>query len=264
VTRTGVGELRNSLNDPLSDTFFGCCILNLSEFFLPASTVAWPPIGTDIIMAQWTPQSKIIIETYNPDWVTEFNTIKTSVEAALKGTAYTSIEHVGSTSVPGLAAKPVIDIDIIVAHRSDVDPVINAITSNLGYEYIGEMGIIDRHAFRLRGAVPPRNLYACVDGSVSLRNHLGVRDLLRENEALKEEYGNVKKDLAGRVKDIDEYIEGKSEILQKILKQAGVLSKEELDAIEKANLGDVMRVERRKVNPSGSAVGVGEVGEPAG
>jgi GrpB-like predicted nucleotidyltransferase (UPF0157 family) len=214
-------------------------------------------------MAQWTPQSKITIETYNPDWATQFQTIKTSVEAALKETAYASIEHVGSTSVPGLAAKPVIDIDIIVAHRSDVGPVIKAITSNLGYEYIGEMGITDRHAFRLRGADPLRNLYACVDGSVSLRNHLGVRDLLRRDEALREEYGNVKRDLAGRVKDIDEYIEGKSEILQRILKLAGVLTEDELDAIDRANVGDIMRGERRKVSPPKSIEDVAKVREPA-
>jgi GrpB-like predicted nucleotidyltransferase (UPF0157 family) len=200
-------------------------------------------------MATWTPQSKIIIEQYNPEWITQFTTLKAALEAALVGTTYISIEHVGSTSIPNLDAKPVIDIDIIVANRADVQPIIQAITSNLGYEYIGEMGIIDRHAFRLRGAVPPRNLYVCVEGSISLRNHIGVRDVLRRDEKLREEYGRVKTELAGRVKDIDEYIEGKSLILQKILKKAGVLTQEELDEIERANEAEGFREERRKVNP---------------
>jgi GrpB-like predicted nucleotidyltransferase (UPF0157 family) len=138
-------------------------------------------------MTTWTPQSKITIEPYNPEWVTQFSTIKASLEGARDGTKYKSIEHVGSTSVPNLAAKPVIDIDIVVTSRADVQPIVLAITSNLGYEYIGEMGIIDRHAFRLRGAVPVRNLYVCVEGSASLRNHIGVRDVLRRDEELREE-----------------------------------------------------------------------------
>jgi GrpB-like predicted nucleotidyltransferase (UPF0157 family) len=214
-------------------------------------------------MANWTPQTKIIIESYNPEWITQFNTIKAELEVALNNTTYISIEHVGSTSIPNLDAKPVIDIDIIVGSRADVQPIVRAITSKLSYEYIGEMGIIDRHAFRLRGAVPSRNLYVCVEGSKSLRNHLGVRDVLKGDAELRDEYGRVKRELAARARDIDEYIEGKGGILQRILKKAGVLTQEELDEIARANDAEAFREERRKVNLVVVGKGGGEAEEKA-
>jgi GrpB-like predicted nucleotidyltransferase (UPF0157 family) len=188
---------------------------------------------------------------YNPEWAHQFNSLKAELEQALTGLNYTSIEHVGSTSVPGLTAKPVIDIDIIIPDPSSLPPIITALATTLSYEYFGEMGIVDRHAFRCRGAVPTRNLYVCIVGSMSLRNHLGLRDVLRRDESLREEYGRVKVALIeGGVRDIDAYIAGKSEVLQRILKESGRMTESELEEIEKANRGDQWRKERVKVNPA--------------
>jgi GrpB-like predicted nucleotidyltransferase (UPF0157 family) len=134
------------------------------------------------------------------------------------------IEHVGSTSVPGLAAKPIIDVDIVVPEAA-VDAAISALAA-IGYEPLGEMGIPRRWVCRAPDGEIRTNTYVVVDGSLSLRNHLAVRNVLRDDEALRAEYAEVKKRLARQVDDIDEYVEAKSAVLQRILEQAGITDDE--------------------------------------
>lgn len=184
----------------------------------------------------------VVVVPYDPRWPEEFEAIRADLARALEGVAVKSIEHVGSTSIPGLPAKPVIDIDIIV-DRPTVAAAIEALTAWGGYEYRGELGIPDRHFFRATDTTnttatttrPKRNVYVCVDGSASLRNHLGVREVLRNDAALREEYGNVKIELAKKVADLPEYVKGKSDVIQKILAKAGI-SQEERDDIRTLNL----------------------------
>ena len=177
--------------------------------------------------------AKVTVEPYNPLWTTQFSTIQTVLSAHLSSIPIISVEHVGSTSVLGLAAKPIIDIDIIVA-REHLQPAIDRLTSK-GFTYLGELGIRDRHAFRDPDQDPKRNVYICVEGATQTRNHLGVRDTLRRNPELRDEYADVKLALAERGANIVDYIEAKTHILQKILREANVLTEEELHAIEMAN-----------------------------
>ena len=88
-----------------------------------------------------------------------------------------AIEHVGSTAVPGLAAKPVLDCDIVVAEQ-DVAAGSRALTG-LGFTPLGELGIPLRWAFKEPKRLAGTNTYLVVAGSLSLRNHLAVRDSLR-------------------------------------------------------------------------------------
>lgn len=176
----------------------------------------------------------VTVKPYNPAWATEFQEIKTRLESFLDGTPYKSIEHVGSTSVPGLAAKHVIDIDIIVL-PSQLQPVIDALVTNGNMYNAGEMGIPDRHVVRDMIQDPPRHIYVCIEGAASLRNHLGIRDTLRQNAELRDEYGAVKLELAEQGINIIDYVEAKSKVIQKILLVAGVLTEEELKAVELAS-----------------------------
>jgi RimJ/RimL family protein N-acetyltransferase len=146
-----------------------------------------------------------------------------------------SIEHVGSTSVPGLAAKPIIDIDIIVA-REHVRSANDALVTNGKFDYLGELGIPDRHVFKDPNQTTPRNIYVCIDGVAQTRNHLGLRNTLRANAQLREEYARVKLDLAAKGTNIIDYTEAKGAVIQKILKASGMLNEEELAAIEKINV----------------------------
>lgn len=186
---------------------------------------------------------RVEVVPYSPQWTLDFDRLETSIEAALDGLEYTSIEHVGSTSVPGLCAKPIIDIDIIVASEADVKPAIEALSrsKDANYAFAGEMGIPGRYVMLDRETQPRRNLYICLDGCVALRNHLGVRKALREDKTLRDEYAAAKRTLAAReLEDIDEYVEGKSDVLQKILRRAG-LSEEETEGIKDNNRRDFQR-----------------------
>lgn len=115
-------------------------------------------------------------------------------------------------------------------------PLAIAALEKSSYIYYGTWGIPDRHAFRKAGQEPAVNLYVCVEGSLSLRNHLSLRDLLRTDEALREEYGAVKMDLATKEWDnVNAYSVAKNEIVGKLLAQAGMEEKELAD-IESVNV----------------------------
>lgn len=184
--------------------------------------------------ASYGRQVKIRVVDYDPQWRTTFLDLQARYERVLDdaGVRWKAIEHVGSTSVEGLAAKPVIDIDIVVAAQ-DVEATSVALEA-VGYEPLGEIGIEDRWAFRAPTDVPRTNTYVVVEGSLALRNHLGVRMVLRNNPELRDSYASVKRALAESTDDIDSYLAGKSEILSRILEQAG-LSNDELLTISKAN-----------------------------
>ena len=80
---------------------------------------------------------RVVVEEYKQEWAIQFENIKEELEQILIGIPYITIEHVGNTSVPGLAAKPVIDISII-SKRTDVEAAIQALTAKGGYAYMGE------------------------------------------------------------------------------------------------------------------------------
>ncbi|MCL2795146.1 MAG: GrpB family protein [Microbacteriaceae bacterium] len=131
-----------------------------------------------------------------------------------------AIEHVGSMSVPGLAAKPIIDCDIVV-DAAHVDAA-SAVLIALGFTLLGELGIPQRWAFAEPERMAGTNTYVVVADSLALRNHLAVRDTLRADSALRDEYGSVKKRVAARSRDIYDYGPGKNAMVQRILKAAGM------------------------------------------
>lgn len=174
----------------------------------------------------------IVVVDYDPQWPQAFATIRDTLRAALAGVSVVAIEHVGSTSVPGLAAKPIIDVDVIV-ERSQVDAAATALES-AGYAPLGDLGIADRYAFSAPDGSIRQNTYVTVDGCLSVRNHLGLREVLRNDAALRDEYGAVKQRLADETDDIDVYLDGKTDVVRRVLAKAGLTSVE-LDEIEDSN-----------------------------
>jgi GrpB-like predicted nucleotidyltransferase (UPF0157 family) len=169
---------------------------------------------------------------YDRRWPAILAALKASIWPAVADVA-TKIEHVGNTAVPGLAAKPVIDIDVI-ATASTLPSVIERLTA-IGYVHRGDLGIAEREAFLAPEFSPRRNLYAVVENSVSLRNHLAVRDYLRAHPGAAESYGALKRRLAAAHPDnIDAYVAGKSDDLARILLAAG-LTPDEVASIYAAN-----------------------------
>jgi GrpB-like predicted nucleotidyltransferase (UPF0157 family) len=174
----------------------------------------------------------IVVVDYDPLWPQAFATIRDALRVALAGVPVIAIEHVGSTSVPGLAAKPIIDIDVIV-DRSHVDDA-SAALEVVGYTPLGDLGIANRYAFTAPTGSIRQNTYVTVDGCLSVRNHLGLRDVLRNDADLRDAYSAVKRRLADATDDIDMYLDGKSEVVRRILGRAG-LTVSELDEIEGKN-----------------------------
>jgi GrpB-like predicted nucleotidyltransferase (UPF0157 family) len=168
----------------------------------------------------------ILVVDYDPSWPQRFEQLQDELSEALtsRGVPFVGIEHVGSTSVPGLAGKPVIDCDIIVGAK-DV-PAGSRVLIALGFTPLGELGIPQRWAFKEPDRLPNTNVYVIVGGSLSLRNHLALRDALRADSTLREKYAEVKRRVASTARNIDEYVAGKNEMIQEILAAAGLTEQE--------------------------------------
>lgn len=168
----------------------------------------------------------IEVVDHDPGWAEDFVLLRDTYRAAFRaaGVVVGSIEHVGSTAVPGLVAKPVIDCDVVV--REDQVAAASDVLVGLGFEARGEQGIPQRWAFVAPPDLPRTHTYVVVAGSLALRNHLGVRDVLRRDRALREEYARVKRALAATAPDTDAYVAGKSAVVQRLLEAAGLTAAE--------------------------------------
>jgi GrpB-like predicted nucleotidyltransferase (UPF0157 family) len=174
----------------------------------------------------------IEVVPYDDAWPMRFARIRADLHGALAGVPVLDIEHVGSTSVPGLAAKPVIDVDVVVS-RGALDDAIAAL-ERIGYRHRGDLGIPARHSLAEPDDGIRRNVYVVVDGSLALRNHRAIRDALRADPDLRSAYGELKARLAGELDSIDEYVERKTAFLVGILEAAGFTA-DELEEIREAN-----------------------------
>ena len=174
----------------------------------------------------------VVVVDYDETWPGAFEALRQPVSAALQGLAL-SIEHVGSTAVPGLAAKPVIDMNVVVA-APDLLQAIERLSA-LGYEHRGDLGIPLREAFRAPPGSRRHHLYLCPSHSPALANHLAFRDSLRRDIALAREYGQLKRRLAEKFSDdMEGYVEGKTAFVVGVLARAG-FAKSAIADIEKRN-----------------------------
>jgi GrpB-like predicted nucleotidyltransferase (UPF0157 family) len=177
----------------------------------------------------------ITVVDYDPEWPGRFDGLRHEYAAAMDaaGVAWVAIEHVGSTSIPRLAAKPIIDCDIVVAEK-DVAAATDVLTG-LGFVPLGELGIPQRWAFKEPARLAGTNTYVTVEGSLSLRNHLAVRETLRSNPDLRDRYAAIKRQIAAAAANIDEYGKGKNALIQEILTVAGFTEAERV-AIDTAQV----------------------------
>jgi len=170
---------------------------------------------------------------YDPAWPETFAGLRSRIWPALRSVAL-AIEHVGSTAVPGLAAKPIIDIDVIVASAAPVAPAIERLAP-LGYVHRGNLGIAEREAFASPAGFAAHHLYVCVQGSLAVANHLTIRDYLRRHPQAALTYGRLKQQLAQQLAgDRDGYNNGKTDFVLAVLRDAG-WPEEALTTIEAAN-----------------------------
>jgi len=160
---------------------------------------------------------KVEVIPYDEKWKTEFEKIKQELLTIL-GICIVSVEHVGSTSVEGLAAKPIIDIDIVIKDYNSFEDVKDRL-SQVGYIHEGDLGIKERHSFKYtnKPCLMKHHLYVCPAYSEALKMHLAFRDYLRTNQKDRDWYAKVKMCAAKHYpEDIDGYMKAKTSCIIEI------------------------------------------------
>lgn len=150
------------------------------------------------IFPRITVSEPIVISEYNPQWLRMFEEERARIVAALYEIS-AQVEHMGSTSVPGLAAKPIIDIMVIVENEHDAIRAITPLVL-LDYECRGEMEIPGRLYFR-RGMPRSHQIHLYPSGHVEIERHLLFRDYLRTHSDTAQEYAKLKYLLAGQYRN---------------------------------------------------------------
>ncbi len=160
-------------------------------------------------------RAPVELEDYDPEWPELYRLEEGKIRSAL-GERALRVEHAGSTSVPGLAAKPVIDIVLEVADTND-EPAYVPGLEEAGYVLrIREPDWFEHRL--LKGIDPSVNLHVFPSGCPEVERMMGFRDHLRGNEADRELYERAKRELAARTwEHVQNYADAKSEVVQAIL-----------------------------------------------
>ena len=168
--------------------------------------------------------SKVMVVPYTPSWKSDFEKIKKEIENAI-GDLALAIEHVGSTAVEGMYAKPCIDIDVVIKDYSVFDSVAEKLKT-IGYIHEGDLGIKNREAFKYEDKphLQHHHLYVCPQNSEELNRHITFREFLKNNPEYAKKYSVVKSEAAKLYPDdINKYIEYKSGYIEEIYKLCGLL-----------------------------------------
>lgn len=159
--------------------------------------------------------NKIVVATYNPNWPKLFEIEASKIKEAL-GTNCIAIHHIGSTAIPGLSAKPIIDILPVVRNIQEVDKVTKAMES-LGYEAKGEYGIAFRRYFQKDKDIRTHNVHVYQEADPEISRYLKFRDWMRSHPSDAESYGKLKSELAKKFPyDILQYCNGKDAFVASI------------------------------------------------
>ena len=166
---------------------------------------------------------KVIVLPYDKVWKSDFEAIKAEIEEAL-GDLILCVEHVGSTSVEGMSAKPCIDIDVVIKDHSVFKAVVLRLAT-IGYIHEGDLGIKDREAFKYENKPHLQNhhLYVCPQNSEELRRHITFRNFLRTHPEAVKKYSEVKEKAAELFSDdINGYIRYKSPCIEELYSLCGL------------------------------------------
>lgn len=168
-------------------------------------------------------KKRVVVLPYDPQWPAEFDAIRQELEAVI-GDLILGVEHVGSTSVPGLSAKPIIDIDVVIRDYGLFDEVMGRLRS-VGYQHEGDLGIRDREAFRYdnKPHLRQHHLYVCPQFSEELHRHITFRDYLRTHPQAVKQYSKVKEEGARLYPEsMEDYIQYKSPCIEEMYYLCGL------------------------------------------
>ena len=145
----------------------------------------------------------MVVVEYVKEWPQDFLKIKTELQKAT--TVMSNIQHVGSTSIPGMKAKPIIDIDVGLENWGNFENVKSKLAT-IGYEYEGDRGIKGREAFCRNGKVQNKildnidhHLYVCSVDNEEYKRHILFRDYLRSHDEARDRYNQIKEEILAKV-----------------------------------------------------------------
>lgn len=168
------------------------------------------------------PENKRIVKVvpHNPTWKQKFNEESKKIEKIFKE-IFISIHHIGSTAIPPVKAKPIIDIMVEVEDINKVDSY-NKQMEELGYVALGEYGIPKRRFFQKGGNNRTHHVHIFQSRSPQIKRHIDFRDYLISHPKIAGEYSRLKEKLAKKYRyDIDKYQEGKESFIKRIDKKLG-------------------------------------------
>lgn len=155
----------------------------------------------------------VTVKKYDPDWIEDFKTESQAINQQI-GEFINHIHHIGSTAVPELMAKPIIDIMLDVKSVKALDNQSSKL-EDLGYQPMGEFGIKGRRYFRKGGDNRTHQIHAFKQGDANLLRHLAFRDYLINHKRIAEQYGHLKVEIAERCKnDIEKYSKEKDSFIK--------------------------------------------------
>lgn len=161
----------------------------------------------------------VVLAAHDSAWAEQFAGLAAQMKAAC-GDKLATIHHIGSTSVPGLAAKPLIDMLPELRWHAD-GPSLAPLLEPLGFIYFGPYGIDGRHFFRRKGEVDV-NMHMFETGHIEVERHLVFRDALRSDAKLLAAYQGLKEELVSRFpNDVDSYAQSKSDFIESVLRELG-------------------------------------------
>lgn len=167
--------------------------------------------------------AKVTVLPYDSAWKSAFEAIKKEIEGAA-GDLILGVEHVGSTSVEGMSAKPCIDLDVVIRDASVLEAVIARLAA-IGYIHEGDLGIPGREAFKYtdKPHLQTHHLYVCPRDSRELHRHITFREFLKSHPEAVRQYSRVKETAAQLYPDdIDRYIAYKSPCIEELYAQCGL------------------------------------------
>ena len=165
-------------------------------------------------MSLGLPQHRVAVHPYDPHWPNLYAEEAARLDSAL-GTRILATEHIGSTAVPGLESKPIIDIAIAIEDFEKGFELV-PVMEDLGYKFRGEVGVPRRHFFML-GKPRTHHVHVYEITSQDWQQRLAFRDALRSNSASAREYAELKLKLAEQFPiDIASYSNGKKDFIERI------------------------------------------------
>jgi GrpB-like predicted nucleotidyltransferase (UPF0157 family) len=162
---------------------------------------------------------RVEVVPHSPGWAAEFRAEADRLTAVL-GDEVVAVHHVGSTAIPGISAKPIIDILLAVREVERLDDLSPEMAA-LGYEARGEFGLPGRRFFiKETDGRRTHHIHAYTVGNPELERHLAFRDYMISHPENAEAYGRLKENLAQEATDFEGYMDGKDAFIKEMEKKA--------------------------------------------